>query len=450
MARIAVFGLWHLGSVVSAALASLGHQVRATDFDAGAVNTLARGTPPVAEPGLAELIAVGRAAGRLEFVSDAAGALTGAEAVFLTFDTPVDEADRAEIAPLDRAVGAIAEAAQGKLTIVVMSQVPVGTLGRWASRLKAARPRLRAVLLYQPENLRLGRALETFLAPDFVLVGAREPADAEALEPLYAGIVAPRRIVSWESAELAKHALNALLATEISFANELACLAEAAGADVREVVATLRLDRRVGPHAFLAPGTGYSGGTLGRDVEALRTLGAARGRPTGLLDAVAAVNRRRLPDLFRRIELACGGLQGKTVALLGLVYKAGTTTLRRSHAVELAQALAAAGACVRGFDPGVPPGAPGAAPVEVCASAAAAVCGADAVVVTTPWPEFRSLDWAALAAAARGRALLDPHNLLDERAAAAAGWRHQGSGLGAAAKFPESPARDAAGAGAGR
>jgi UDPglucose 6-dehydrogenase len=450
MAHIAVFGLWHLGSVVSAALAGLGHRVRATDFDLAAVETLARGVPPVAEPGLEELIAAGRAAGRLAFVPDARAALDGAEAAFVTFDTPVDEADRADTAPLERAIAAIADASRERLTVVVMSQAPVGSLRRWAKRLSAARPGLRATLLYQPENLRLGQALETFLAPDFVLVGVREPADAEQLEPLYAGISAPRRVVGWESAELAKHALNALLATEISFANELAGLAEAAGADVREVVATLRLDRRVGPHAFLAPGTGYSGGTLGRDVEALRALGAARGRPTELLDAVAAVNRGRLPELERRIESACGGLDGRTVALLGLVYKPGTTTLRRSHALALARALVAAGARVRGFDPGVPPGAPGAEPVEICADAAAAVGGADAVVITTPWPEFRSFDWAALARAAGGCTLLDPHNLLDERAAARAGWRHLGSGLGTARELGESPARGAAGVGAGR
>lgn len=450
MARLAVLGLWHLGSVVSAALAGLGHLVRATDFDAEAVAALARGTPPVAEPGLRDLLAAGQAAGRLAFVPDAGAALEGAEAAFVTFDTPVDEADRADTGPLDRAIETIATDGRDKLTVVVMSQAPVGSLRRWAARLESARPRLHATLLYQPENLRLGQALETFLAPDFVLVGARRPGDAAALEPLYAGISAPRRVVGWESAELAKHALNALLATEISFANELAALAEAAGADVREVVAVLRLDRRIGPHAFLSPGTGYSGGTLGRDVEALRALGAAHGRAMALLDAVAAVNRRRLPELVRRIELACGGLEGRTVALLGLVYKPGTTTLRRSHALELARALAVAGARVHGFDPGVPPGTPGAGPVRVCGDAGAAVRDADAVVVATPWPQFRSLDWAALAGPAPGRALIDPHNLLDERAVGAAGWRHQGSGRGAVAESEKRPARDAAGAGAGR
>ena len=249
MARIGLIGLWHLGTVAAAGLASLGHTVRATDPDPRTVAALKHSELPVFEPGLAEAVARERAAGRLEFVASVAEAARGAEAVYITFDTPV-----------------------------VMSQVPAGTLAQLQTRLAEA-PTLAARLIYQPENLRLGRALETFLSPDFLVVGAADPDDAQEFLRLYTGISTHALPMSWESAELSKHAVNAFLASSISFANELADLAEVTGADVREVMQVLRRDRRIGPQAFLDPGPGFSGGTLARDVQTLRGLGARASLP---------------------------------------------------------------------------------------------------------------------------------------------------------------------------
>ena len=238
MARIGLIGLWHLGAVAAAGLASLGHAVRATDPECATVAALRRGEPPVFEPALAEAVAREQAAGRLQFVSSIAEAVDGAEAVYVTFDTPVDENDRSDLAPIFAAVDAIVQSAARippHVLIVVMSQVPAGTLAQLHMRLANA-PELDARLIYQPESLRLGRALETFLAPDFLVVGAAEPGDAQEFLRLCRGISTHVLPMSWESAELSKHAINAFLASSISFANELADLAEVTGALVLSLI----------------------------------------------------------------------------------------------------------------------------------------------------------------------------------------------------------------------
>lgn len=460
MARIAVFGLWHLGSVVAACLAALGHQVRGVDFDAAAVTALAAGRAPVFEPGLDELLARHicsessqryATSGRLAFTTNPHEALSDAEAVFVTFDTPLDAGDEADLTPIDWAIAEISASASQPLTVVVMSQVPVGTCRRLADRLRQRSRAGQFTLLCQPENLRLGQAIENFLRPDRVVVGAEDRAAAAKLEPLYPGIPGERLIMSWESAELAKHATNAFLATSVSFANELAGLAEVAGGDIRDVVRVLRADRRIGPQAFLSPSPGFSGGTLGRDVQALRRLGKHAGRPTRVLDAALAVNQSRLSDLFEKLSRLVGGeLRGKYIALLGLVYKPGTSTLRRSHAVEFARRLAEAGAIVRAFDPKAEAAAVTEATggaITLCSDACEAVSGADAAVLLTPWPEFRALDWSRIRCAMRRAAVLDAHNALDESVLRQAGFVYAGVGI---AETESEPAVAGTGAGAGQ
>jgi UDPglucose 6-dehydrogenase len=305
----------------------------------------------------------------------------------------------------------------------------VGTCEQLAERLRRRAPQLAFSVAYHPENLRLGEALRTFLEPDFLLVGAEEEAVADRLLELYSGVSAPRLKMSTRSAELAKHALNAFLGTSISFVNELAGLAEACGADVRDVARALRHDRRIGPHAFLNPGPGFSGGTLGRDIQTLRRLGEQVGRKTLLLDATLEVNNERLPHLVETVRSACGGLRGMRVGLLGLTYKPGTNTLRRSHAVALARSLLQAGAEVRAYDPRMTEPCPETRGLVLCRDAYQTAEAADALLVITPWPEFKNLDWGRLRQAMRQPVLIDAHNCLDDRAARQAGWRYRGTGI---------------------
>jgi UDPglucose 6-dehydrogenase len=429
MAQIATVGLWHLGCVVSAGLASLGHTVRGTDPDAETVRRLQQGIPPLHEPGLPEVVAEQEKLGRLTFVMTAREAFQDAEFIFLTFDTPVDENDESDLSPVEAYLEQIARHARQDATIVVMSQVPVGTCERFAERLHRVAPHASHSLVCQPENLRLGEALATFLHPDFLLVGAEDEHAARGLLSLYDGIQAQKLVVGRNSAEMAKHALNAFLATSISFVNELANLSEACGADIGEIVRVLRLDRRIGKHAFLSPGAGFSGGTLGRDLQTLRRLGACKNEKTLQLDATVAVNNSRLNDLIGKLQRECGALSGLRIGLLGLTYKAGTSTLRRSRALELARMLLSMDVSIRAFDPMVPEPREGTHGIVLCADAYQAAKAADAVFLMTPWPEFRSLDMNRLRQAMHRPLLIDAHNFLDVGTARAAGFRYRGVGI---------------------
>ena len=433
MARVAVIGLWHLGCVVGTVLAERGHIVCGTDFDAETVRHLQQGAPPLFEPGLTEAIGKRVREGRLAFRENPKEALAGADYAVITFDTPVNARDESDLEPIERAVDAIGEFAGGDMQVVVMSQVPAGTCAQLDARLRARAPELRFSLVYQPENLRLGEALETFRHPDFIVLGAENEAAIRRWLPLGDVIDVPRLVMSWSSAEMSKHALNAFLATSISFVNDLADAAEAAGADVRDVVRALKHDRRIGAYAFLNPGPGFAGGTLGRDVQTLRSLAARGGRATRLLDATLEVNSSRLPRLVEKLRAACGpgasALHGKRVALLGLTYKPGTSTLRRSHAVEFARLLVKEGATVHAYDPKVSEPTADTQGIRLCTDVAQAVTGADAVALLTPWPEFRRLDLRHLKQLVREPVLLDAHNFLDNRAARDAGFLYVGIGL---------------------
>ncbi len=420
----------------SAALAQLGHTVRATDFDPEVVRRLQCGSAPIYEPELSERMAQRTQQGRLSFVSSCREAFLGAEFIFITFDTPVDDNDESDLTPIVSAFDAIAKDAPSGVEIVVMSQVPVGTCAQLAERVRARAPRLRFSIVYHPENLRLGEALRTFLEPDFLLVGTEDEAAADRLLGLYAGVPAAVLKTSTRSAEFAKHALNAFLATSISFINELAELAEACGADIRDVARVMRRDRRIGPHAFLSPGPGFSGGTLGRDIQTLRGLGELAGRRTPQLDATLTVNRERLARLVDAVRQACGGLCGMRVGLLGLTYKPGTDTLRRSHALALARRLVQAGAEVRAYDPKMVEARPETFGLALCADAYQAAEAADALLVATPWPEFKNLDWNRLRKVMRQPVLIDAHNFMDDRAARSAGWQYRGVGIPQPAALP--------------
>jgi UDPglucose 6-dehydrogenase len=444
MARVAVIGLWHLGCVVATVLAERGHTVCGTDFDADAVRGLQQGAPPLYEPGLAEAIGKRVREGRLTFRESMKEALSGADYAVIAFDTPVDANDHSDLAPIERAVDAIGDCAGQGIQIVVMSQVAAGTCAQLDARLRASKPELRFSLVYQPENLRLGEALETFRHPDFIVLGAEDEASIRRWLPLGDVMDVPRLAMSWASAEMSKHALNAFLATSISFVNDLADAAEAAGADVRDVVRALKHDRRIGAYAFLNPGPGFAGGTLGRDVQTLRGLAARAGRPTLLLDATLEVNSARLPRLVEKLRAACGTLRGRCVALLGLTYKPGTSTLRRSRAVEFAQLLRKEGAEVQAYDPKVTEPSTETQGIQLFADAAQAVSGADAVALLTPWPEFRQLDLRRLKHLMRRAVVLDTHNFLDDRAARDAGFLYVGIGLPELAATAEESAKVAA------
>ena len=396
MSRIAVLGLWHLGCVVSTALAHIGHTVVATDFDSDLVKGLQKETLPIFEPGLAELMSEQLRAGRLSFVVPSPATLKDVDFAFITLDTPVDENDESDLSPIEAAADFVADHVSEELDIVLMSQVPVGTCRRLSERMHLHASCQTFSLVYQPENLRLGEALSTFLEPDLIVIGAEEEIAATRLLGLYDTLQGTRATMSWESAEMVKHALNAFLATSISFVNELAALSEVSGADIRAVVRTLRMDRRIGADAFLNPGPGFSGGTLQRDLQSLRGLGRRLERPTRQLDATFEVNARRLPEIVDNVRRLCGPPRGLKIGVLGLTYKLGTNTLRRSSAVALSRLLIREGAKVAAFDPQVSRAVEASHGIQICPDPYQAAEGADVIVIMTPWPEFKDLNFDRL------------------------------------------------------
>jgi UDPglucose 6-dehydrogenase len=410
--NVAVLGLWHLGSVTAACLAAAGHRVRAFDPDPERIAALAAGRPPVGEPGLADLIAAGLQSDALRFTTDLTDAVVGADIVWVTFDTPVDDDDRADVSFVIRSVERAFPYLGDGAVVVSSSQLPAGTTRSFEETWNRQASGRSVSFACSPENLRLGKAVETFTKPNRVVVGVRDAHARNRIAELFAPITDRIEWMSVESAEMTKHAINAFLATSVTFANEIAALCECVGADAKEVERGLRTERRIGALAYVAPGGAFAGGTLARDVTFLRQLGASSDRPTLLMDGVLASNTAHRLWARRRLETELGRARGARVAIWGLTYKPGTDTLRRSASIELCRWLVSEGADVHVHDPAVgdlPDDLVGLTrhpqPVE-------AATGARALVVGTDWPLYREIDLDRLAEVAPGLLVMDANRFL--------------------------------------
>jgi len=410
--KVVVVGLWHLGSVTAACLAAAGIDTIGLDDDADCVAALARGEPPLYEPGLDDLVRAGLMAGRLAFTTNAA-AVAAADVVWACHDTPVDDADRADVDDVVRRIESLFEHFRDGAVVLVSAQLPVGSVARLESVYAAGQTGRCVSFACSPENLRLGRAIDAFQNPGRIVVGIRDRAARERLESLLGRFCDRLVWMSVESAEMVKHALNAFLATSITFTNEIAAICEQVGADAGEVEAGLRLDPRIGPNAYVRSGSAFAGGTLARDVNFLTTTARDRQIAVPVLDSILASNRAHAQWALSHLRRELGLLAGRTVGILGLAYKAGTGSLRRSSAIELVRALVGERAVVRAFDPQVARLPDEFAAVTLTPSALAAAQGADAVVVTTDWPEFRVLAADDIARMMAGTTVLDPGRFLD-------------------------------------
>ena len=420
--KVCVLGLWHLGTVTAACLASGGHDVIGLDFDPSVVFGLAAGKPPLFEPGLEDLVNAGLASGRLRFTTDAVGAAGDADIVWVAYDTPVDVDDRADADYVTKRAARLFPHLRDEALVLISSQVPVGTT-RQLEQTFASVSRGRTVGFgYSPENLRLGKAIDRFRHPDRVVVGVRSAADRDRVAGLLRPFTERIEWMSVESAEMTKHALNAFLATSVTFINEIAALCEQVGADASEVEQGLKSEERIGPKAYLSPGSAFAGGTLARYVVFLSQLGQARGVATHLLASVKTSNDAHRQWAQQRLEQLLDGVSGKTVAVWGLTYKPGTDTLRRSSSIELCQWLVEHGASVRAHDPAVktlPLDLVGR--VALADSALSAIDGASALVVSTPWPEYRQVAAGDVAERMVRHLILDASRFTDETLGSEAG-----------------------------
>jgi UDPglucose 6-dehydrogenase len=413
MMKVCIQGLWHLGSVTAACLATVGHDVTGLDADAYTIEKLAQGKAPLFEPGLDDLLQAGIAIGKLKFSTSPVLALEGAEVLWAAFDTPVDDEDQADVAfvqgQIQMALPFLADGA----VVLVSSQMPVGSIRKLEAFAQQNLPAKNLGFACSPENLRLGKALDVFLKPDRIVVGVRNVHTRQVLKKLLSPITDKVEWMSVESAEMTKHAINAFLATSVTFANEIAAICEFVGADAKEVERGLKTEARIGPKAYVSPGGPFAGGTLARDIAFLGIESQAHKLATPLLSAVRPSNDEHKNWVRRKLQQQFGSLSGVTVAIWGLTYKPGTDTLRRSLAVELCDWLLKQGAKVRVYDPAVkqlPENWSG--KVAHCTMALDAVVNADALVVGTEWPEFKQSASGLSAKAKPGLVVVDANRHL--------------------------------------
>jgi UDPglucose 6-dehydrogenase len=429
--RITMIGGGYVGLVSGACFAEFGSDVVVVEADPARLAALRAGRMPIYEPGLDRLVAENVAAGRLGFGDDVASALDGAEAVFIAVGTPTRRGDgHADLSYVYAAAEQVARALTGYAVLVTKSTVPVGTGRRIAEIVRHVRPDLEFDVASNPEFLREGSAIGDFMRPDRVVIGTGSDRAREVLRrvyrPLYL-IEAPIVFTDIETAELTKYAANAFLAMKVTFINEMADLCEKVGADVHDVARGIGLDGRIG-RKFLHPGPGFGGSCFPKDTLALMRIAQDFGAPSRLVEAVVAVNDARKAGMAMRVIAACGGsVRGKTIAVLGLTFKPETDDMRDAPSVPIISRLIGDGAAVRVYDP---EGMDQAVPllpssVACCQNALEAASGADALVLVTEWNEFRALAPERLAAAMRGRVVVDLRNVYDPEAMRAAGFDYQ-------------------------
>ncbi len=423
---IGVIGTGYVGLVTAAGFADLGSNVYCVDIDEAKIDRLRRGEIPIYEPGLAEVIA--RNSERLSFSTSVRQAIDNTRLLFVSVGTPPSYAGDADLSAVLAVVNEMP--ASSEHALVMKSTVPCGT-GRAIGRMLAEQGKGQLAYVSCPEFLKEGSALDDFTRPDRVVVGDDGDGWAgDAVSALYAPLGAPLVRTDVASAEMIKLAANAFLATKISFINEIANVCEETGASVLEVARGVGLDQRIGPK-FLSAGIGYGGSCFTKDVSALKLLAANSGYHFQLLGAVIEVNelqkRRVVSKLARRFD----SLAGRQIGLLGLAFKPNTDDMRGASSLVLAARLEAEGAQVRAFDPVATEEARKIMPeLDYAEAVEDVIAGADAIVLVTEWPQFLTLDWAAVAAAMSGNVVIDGRNALDAAAVRAAGLDYEGIGIG--------------------
>ncbi len=420
---IAVIGTGYVGLVTAVGFAELGSEVWCVDVDVNKIARLERGEMPIFEPGLAE--AVSRSRERLHFSTDLGPALEHARLLFVAVGTPPTYSGDADLSAVHAVVGAMPPS--DRHALVMKSTVPVGT-GNAIRRIFDEQGKGGFAYVSCPEFLKEGSALDDFLEPDRVVVGDGGEWAGDAVVELYSPLKAPLIRTDIYSAEMIKLAANAFLATKISFINEIANVCEETGADVLEVARGMGLDHRIGPH-FLKPGIGFGGSCFPKDVSALKQLAGNSGYHFQLLTAVIEVNELQKRRVISKLQKHLGSLIGKTVALLGLAFKANTDDMREASSLVLAARLQADGAQVRAYDPVAEEEARKLLiGVDFASSALDALEGADAVVIVTEWEEFGNLDWGKAASRMAGKLVIDGRNFIDPEVVRAAGFDYEGIG----------------------
>jgi UDPglucose 6-dehydrogenase len=429
--KVAVVGTGYVGLVVGACLAETGNDVVCADVDAAKINSLTSNKLPIYEPGLEPIVVRNQREGRLAFTTDVGKAVERSEVVFIAVGTPPDEDGSADLQHVLAVATTIGKHMNAPKVVVTKSTVPVGT----AEKVRAQIARETATSFHvcsNPEFLKEGAAVEDFMKPDRVIVGVDSPEAARVIEELYTPFVRtgnPLIVMDIPSAELTKYAANAMLATRISFMNQIAGLCEAVGADVTQVRRGLGSDRRIG-QAFLFPGPGYGGSCFPKDVKALIRTGSEKKLPLGILSAVEEANHRQKRVLFEKLHKHLGSLRGKVVAVWGLAFKAETDDVRESPALVVIEELLAAGARVQAHDPAAMQTAKHHLEDRVTYASHGydALAGADALAIVTEWLEYRNPDFARMKQLLKRPLIVDGRNLYDPQKLGRLGFTYDSIG----------------------
>ncbi|QOY61816.1 UDP-glucose/GDP-mannose dehydrogenase family protein [Lysobacter sp. H21R4] len=439
--RVSIFGTGYVGLVTGTCLAEVGHEVICVDIDQAKVDGLKRGEVSIFEPGLAPMVRANHDAGRLHFTSDPVHAIAHAEVVFIAVGTPPDEDGSADLQYVLAVARTIGQHLEEPTLVVDKSTVPVGTADKVRATIADELARRGAgidfTVVSNPEFLKEGDAVNDFMRPDRIVIGTDNAEASEKMRRLYAPFVRSRErfvVMDVRSAELTKYAANAMLATKISFMNEIATIAERVGADVEMVRQGIGSDPRIG-WQFIYPGAGYGGSCFPKDVQALARTAHQHGLQPRLLDAVEAVNERQKEHLFELVQRHYGDtLAGKTFALWGLAFKPNTDDMRAAPSRRLLEQLWAAGAQVRAFDPEASSEAQRIfgerSDLVLCDSEYDALEGADALILITEWKQFRSPDFGRIRSALADAVIFDGRNLYDPDELEEAGIAYYGIGRG--------------------
>lgn len=413
---IGTVGIWHLGEVYSTCLASLGYQVIGFDKDKKNIDNLNRGVPPLPEPKIKPLLSKYLKSKQLKFSADF-NQIKKCQVIWLTIDTPVNNLDRANLKPVFTAIKKVLPHLRQHVLIIVSSQIPVGTSKKIVELIKKIRPSLKFDYAYLPENLRLGQAVEGFLNPDRVIVGVQSSLVFSRIKKLLIPLNTKLIQMDLASAEMLKHATNAFLATSLSFTNDLADLCEAVNANIVEVTSALRLDQRIGPYAYLGAGLGFSGATLSRDLVSLLDAGKGNHLKLPVIKSVLSKNRSRPKLVISKLKTHLKTLNKKRITILGLTYKAGTSTLRRSMPLSIAFDLASLGVQVKLFDKDVNrKNIPAHSKAKLIDDPYKAVNKSHVLIIATPKPEFKKLNLSKLRQQMVKPAIFfDPYNLFADQ-----------------------------------
>ena len=445
--HITIYGSGYVGLVTAACLAETGNHTLCVDIDEDRVARLRRGELPIHEPGLEGLLERGLEAGRLRFTTDVASGVAFGLFQFIAVGTPPLENGFADLRHVLSVARSIGRHVSRYSIIVNKSTVPAGTADRVRAtvehELRARGVDVEFDVIANPEFLKEGAAVADFMKPDRVIIGTDNAQAAETLKALYEPFNRNRDraiVMDARSAELTKYAANAMLATRISFMNEMASVADRVGADIESVRVGIGSDPRIG-YSYIYPGCGYGGSCLPKDVGALVSSSSADGHDLELLSAVQRINKRQRRLLFERISAYFDGdLEGRVIALWGLSFKPGTDDMREAASRALMEALWEAGCSVRAYDPVAMDAArrlyPDQSRLILCASAEEAVQGADALAIATEWREFRSPDFGALKSLLRAPVIFDGRNLYEPEHMRQMGFDYFGFGRGAAARPP--------------